>query len=389
MREEEEGQEGKQQETDERTSNAERRTSNVEVREKTFNRRCSTDSLRKTGAKTGENCLAGPAKTSCLSPVFPGFPGSFSETAAFFDPQLLEPIIQKLAATVQAQDGKRELSVQDLTVAAIDGSLLHALPKMAWALWLDKDHHAAKMHLQFNILKGAPMRAVLTDGNGNESAVLRTMLAAGMLYVLDRGYANYAMLDAIINAHSSFVVRVDNNATYKIIEERPLSASARKKGIEHDIIVNLGGPKTSALYNRRLRLVQVHVKGDPTRKPRNRVSSKNKIIRTTKQEHTLLLVTDLLDIDVELVAEIYRSRWQIELFFRWYKTILQANRLLCLSENGMTVVMYCALIASLLVTLWTGRKPGKRTYELICFYFSGWVSEDELVRHLENLPACR
>jgi len=315
--------------------------------------------------------------------------GSFSETTAVFDPELLEPIIEKLTEIVQAEDGKRELSVQDLTLAAIDGSLLHALPKMFWALWLDKDHHAAKMHLQFNILKGVPMRAVLSKGNGSETDALRTMLAAGMLYVLDRGYANYAMLDAIINANSSFVVRVDNNAVYEIIEDRPLSASARKKGIERDLVVNLGGPKTSALYNRRLRLVQVHVTGDPTRKPRNRVSGKNKIIRTTKQEHTLLLVTDLLDIDVELVAEIYRSRWQIELFFRWYKTILKANRLLCLTENGMTIVMYCALIASLLITLWTARKPDKRTYEKICLYFAGWVSEEEMVAHIEKLHACR
>jgi len=314
--------------------------------------------------------------------------GSFSETTAVFDPKLLEPIIEELAQSVQAKDGKPELSVQDLTPAAVDGSLLHALPKMAWALWLDKDNHAAKMHLQFNILKGAPIRALLTKGNGSETAALLKMLAAGMLCVLDRGYASYALLDAIIKAHSSFVVRVDNNAVYEVIEERPLSAAAGEKGIERGLVVKLGGPKTSALYDRRLRLVQVHVKGGPTRKPANRVSGKNKIIRTTTRDHTLLLVSDLLDIDVELVAEIYRSRWQIELFFRWYKTILRANRLLCLTENGMTVVMHCAVIASLLITLWTCRKPGRRTYEMICLCLSGWVSKDELVAHIEDLPAC-
>ena len=70
--------------------------------------------------------------------------------------------------------------MQDLTLAAVDGTMLHALPKMVWALWLDAHHHAAKMHLQFNILKGLPARAVLTDGNGNERSVLRDILAPKM-----------------------------------------------------------------------------------------------------------------------------------------------------------------------------------------------------------------
>ena len=97
------------------------------------------------------------------------------------------------------------------------------------------------------------------------------------------------------------------------------------------------------------------------------------------------MLTDLLDLEADLIAEIYRSRWQIEIFFRWFKKILGADHLLSLSRNGVTLVAYCALIASLLVTLWTGRKPTKRTYELICFYFLGWIGEDELVAHLEKL----
>ncbi len=47
--------------------------------------------------------------------------------------------------------------------------------------------------------------------------------------------------------------------------------------------------------------------------------------------------------------------------------------------------MYLALIAILLISLWTGRKPTKRTYEMLCFYFSGWASEEELLAHLDKL----
>jgi IS4 transposase len=83
---------------------------------------------------------------------------------------------------------------------------------------------------------------------------------------------------------------------------------------------------------------------------------------------------------------LYRQRWQVELFFRWFKKVLEADHLLSLSENGLTLVMYCALIASMLVTLWTGRKPTKRTFEMLCFYLTGWASEETLLAHLAKLP---
>jgi len=310
--------------------------------------------------------------------------GSFSESAAVFDPELLVPIIEQLAGEVTAVADNPRLAALDLAITAVDGTLIDALPKMLWALWLDDENRAAKMHLQFNVLKSVPTKTTITDGNGNERTVLRDTLAAGMLYLLDRGYAQYSLLDDIINAKSSYVVRVDNNAAYEIIEQRPLSAAARRAGIQRDLVVHLGTPGHSSLHERRTRLVEIHVKGDPTRKHNNRVSSK-KTFRTTTGEYTMLLSTDLLDLDVLLVAELYRSRWQIELFFRWFKKILEADKLLCLTKNGLTIVAYCALIASLLVVLWTGRKPTKRTYELICFYFLGWIGDDELLRHLEAL----
>ena len=135
-----------------------------------------------------------------------------------------------------------------------------------------------------------------------------------------------------------------------------------------------------------MRLVRIHV--DEARSQRRgpkRVDSKTKAYRTHSADHTLTLLTDQVDLDVELIGLLYRYRWQIELFFRWFKKVLAADRLLALSENGMTIVVYCALIASLLVVLWTGKKPTKRTFEMICFYFSGRASQEELEAHLSRL----
>ena len=81
----------------------------------------------------------------------------------------------------------------------------------------------------------------------------------------------------------------------------------------------------------------------------------------------------------------YRYRWQIELFFRWMKCVLGCRHLLSTCQNGVEIQVYMALIASLLITMWTGRKPTKRTYEMLCLYFQGWAELDELVAHIESL----
>jgi hypothetical protein len=314
--------------------------------------------------------------------------GSFSEASRVFDPELLVPIIGELVGQLDDDLGPEQFADLDRVPTAVDGSLLDALPSMVWALWRDDEHRAAKMHLQFDLLKAAPVQATLTDGNRYEPEVLTEQLQAGRLYVVDRGYCDYDLLRAILDAESSFVLRLRSNAVYDVIEERAISAEAEALGIERDVIVHLGSQPCSQVRDQRLRIVRIHVPEQPDlpgQRKRNRVDAKTKAYRTTSTAHTLLLVTDLLDVDVTLVALLYRYRWQIELFFRWFKKILEADRLLCESQNGMTIVTYCALIASLLVTLWTGRKPTKRTYEMLCFYWAGWVDEDELTVHLEAL----
>jgi hypothetical protein len=75
----------------------------------------------------------------------------------------------------------------------------------------------------------------------------------------------------------------------------------------------------------------------------------------------------------------------IELFFRWLKCLLGCRHLLSQSENGVQLQVYMALIASLLISLWVGRAPTKRTYELRCFYLSGWASPQEVLTYIDRL----
>jgi hypothetical protein len=294
--------------------------------------------------------------------------GSLSEASQVFDPELLHSIIGDLAAkTLPLIHGKEAEALRGLT--AVDGSLLPALPKMAWALWVDSQNRAAKMHVHFDVLKGVPVEATLTTGNGSETEQLRATLQALRLYVIDRGYAEYQLFQDIIDAGSDFIGRIRDNAVWTVVKEHPLSPAAIAAGVLSDREVRLGCPKSGAVFKQTLRVVKV-LTGKKDAKGRLEV---------------LLLATNRFDLDAELVALGYRFRWAVELFFRWFKCFLGCRHLLANSPNGVTIQVYLAIIASLLISLWVGRKPTLRTLEMLQFYFIGWATEAELMNHIEQL----
>src|SRR5438477_10614406 len=77
--------------------------------------------------------------------------------------------------------------------------------------------------------------------------------------------------------------------------------------------------------------------------------------------------------------------YNIELFFRFFKHVLNCRHLLSHHTNGITIQVYMAIIACLLITLWTGRKATRRTYEILCHAFAGWATEAEVEAHIAKL----
>ena len=298
--------------------------------------------------------------------------GSLSAAARVFDTEPLQVIIAELAAEALPLESGREAEVlRGLT--AVDGSLLPALPKMAWALWVDDTHRAAKLHLHFDVLKGVPCQATLTHGSGNERHQLRATLAAGRLYVIDRGYAEYQLFQDIIAADASFIGRIRDDADYRVVEARSLTEEARRAGVVWDRVVWLGGVHSGQVFRQTLRIVAVTT-GKTDRQG---------------QPEILLLASSCPDLDAAWIALGYKFRWTVELFFRWFKCILGCQHLLSTCRNGVTIQVYLALIASLVISLWTGHKPTKRTFEMVCHYVSGWATGAELRTHIRKLDEQR
>jgi hypothetical protein len=320
---------------------------------------------------TSRNALLQASRLAKVQSFCGGRPvsaGSFSEAQHLFDPALLEGLVAELAGRVpDAQAPADWDSLKALT--AVDGSLLPALPRMAWALWKDGDHTAAKMHVHFEVLRGIPVGVTVTTGNDSERQQLRRTLQAGRLYVIDRGYAEYQLFQDILDGGSQFIGRIRDNAVWEVVEERPLGAAAHAAGVRSDRVVWLGCDKSRAALRQPLRVLEVAT---------GKVDSRG-------VPEVLWLATSCPEMAAELVALGYKFRWEEELFFRWFKCVLGRRHLVSESRDGVTVQVYVALIANLLLTLWAGRKPTKRTFEMFCLFFMGWATEAELQQHLEGL----
>jgi hypothetical protein len=313
--------------------------------------------------------------------------GSLSEAATVFDAERLKAIIGELGAELKPLGRDARLKDIPLALTLVDGTLITALPKLMEASWRKSETGSGlvkwRLHTHFEVDRYVPRRMDVTpDGGGehDERSVLERTIESDRLYVMDRGYAKFALFNRIVAAKSSYVCRLRDNSTYEVVEERVLTDADRAAGILSDQIVRIGqNGKVAARPDHKIRLICVKCSPHTSR-------GKYKGSSTGPGSDGILrIATNLLEVPAEIIALIYSERWTIEIFFRFFKHLLGCRHLLSHDPNGIEIQTYCAIIACLLISLWTGRKPTLRTYEMICFYFCGLASEDELLAHLAKL----
>jgi hypothetical protein len=313
--------------------------------------------------------------------------GSLSEATDVFDPERLREIIGELAAEVKPMRNVAQEHVEQLLVA-VDGSVVETLSTIAAAAYLktkNGDSRSAwRLHTHFDVDRSVPTRIDVTtaknSGKTEEKNVLRTQLAADHCYLMDRWYAQFTLFNEIHALGSSYVCRVRDNSRYEILEQRPPSETARGAGVLEDAIVTLGATSPPAVRpDHPIRLVLVKCT------PHQKTGGRKGGTAGPPSDGILRIATNLLDPPAEIVAELYRQRWTIELFFRFFKHVLGCRHLLSTARAGIEIQTYMAIIACLLLALWTGGKPTLRTYEMVCLYLQGWADEEELLAHLKKL----
>jgi hypothetical protein len=312
--------------------------------------------------------------------VAPTSLGSFSEAASIFDPDLLQGIVKELGAQLTPLKHDSRLDQVPGLLTLVDGTEVSALAKLVGHLGQGKDGAAnrdIKLHTHFEPLAGVPADIDLTKASDSEVDNLLGRLLPGRVYVKDRGYACFRLFQGIVDIGSHFACRVRDNSVYEVIEDRPLGAEATAAGVISDQIVWLGCDGKRDELKQPLRIIKIACTPHRKRMHNGRGGP--------EQGEFLLIATNLMDLPAEVIALIYRSRWAVETFFRFFKHVLGCRHLLSHREDGIKIQVYMAIIACMLITLWSGRKPTLRTVEMVQFYFTGWATEAELDAHIEKL----
>ena len=312
--------------------------------------------------------------------------GSLSEALRTFDPELLAEVVEDLLGQLpDSPTADPRLKALAHRPTAVDGTLLRQLPQITQACFASRSDRGWKLHTHFEVLRGAPVLARVTDASGqgaaSEKAVLRATLQADRCYITDRGYEEFALFNAIVAAGSSYVCRVRGDHHFTLEQTRALTAQAQAAGVLEDALGRMGSPKSKRIEHpdHQQRRIVVRLTEHPKRGGRRRQAA----------TQDLVLASNLLEVPAEVIVLLYRFRWLIELFFRWLKCVLECRHLLSQAAEGIQIQMYCALIACLLIQLAAGRdvRPNQWTHKLLCLYVQGWASEEEVLEHLRQRAA--
>ena len=267
-----------------------------------------------------------------------------SDALAALDPACLLPVIEDLRARVpDLRRADADLATITRRIIAADGTHLNTLADVAWALHQTRrdgrPHGQVRANVQLDTASWAPQVVTVSGDDGcSEPAAFAPDLLEGVLYVIDRNFVDFAFLQRLLAKGNDFVLRVRCNApAVRVLQSRPLAADDAEAGVVSDELVRLTGRGAPAGVFRRVTVVTTDRRGKP---------------------ETIVLLTSLTsdDIPARVIGAVYRQRWQIELFFKWFKTWARMDHLLSTSRSGITFQLYVAVVGVLMMYVRSGRR---------------------------------
>lgn len=303
---------------------------------------------------------------------------TLSDFNQLVDPSRLQLILSALRAELAQRraDGRQHAS--DLSsvlqqVIAVDGTFLRAAADVAWAVGTRNQHspqtrYRGRLDVQLDVRTWLPEVIAVPDPGESEADRAATAVQAGVLYLYDRGYvsydlllAHYAQAQGTWKSRADFVLRLKhstamNTIQFEVVSTRELTPAAQAAGILSDRLVRSPALAKQFGFHGEFR----------------------EIILTGADGKELRLLTNRLDLGAEIIALLYRYRWQIELFFRWMKSYANFNHLISHTAGGVLLHFYVMLIGVMLMYLQTGYRPSKYLFALLSMVGPGATLEDIL-----------
>jgi hypothetical protein len=229
----------------------------------------------------------------------------------------LEPSLAKRRK--YAHKLKRKVFIMDSSIIPLCLSLFD------WAKFRTKKG-AIKLHAVLDYDTGLPSYATITDGSRHDLKVAKdTLFPKDSVLVVDRAYVDYQWLYNLDSSGVFFVTRLKSNADIQIVES--FLTNEKHDHILSDQDIELTGFYSSKSYPDKLRIVKVN---DP------------------KNDQTLVLLTNNLSWTADTISQLYKARWDVEVFFKHLKQLFRIRTFVGTSENAVRIQMWCSMIAILL-----------------------------------------
>jgi hypothetical protein len=216
----------------------------------------------------------------------------------------------------------------DNTVYALDASTIDlCLSVFPWATFR-RTKAAVKLHTLLDLRGNIPTFIHITDGKVHDVNVLDILIPEpGAFYIMDRGYVDFKRLYTMQSNGAFFLIRAKSNTLYK---RRYSHKTDTSTGVLCDQTIVLTGLKTSVDYPHALRRVKYH---------------------DTVTEKTFNFLTNNFTIPAQTVADLYKQRWQVELFFKWIKQHLRIKSFYGTSENAVKSQIWIAVTVYVLIAI--------------------------------------
>ena len=213
---------------------------------------------------------------------------------------------------------------------------------------------AIKLHYQFDNTTQIPSFLVITDAKQHEITVARSFFTpiADSIYCVDKGYLDFAWLYSIDTSRAFFVTRAKDNLNYSVVGQQK---SDEKKGILSDEVIQLAGFYQKKDYPKNLRLVRYFDK---------------------EQEKYLTFLTNNFFLSAYTITQIYKARWQVEIFFKWIKQNLKIKTFFGTSPNAVLTQIWVAMCYFLLLAY----IKYQTKYKYSLFYLHRLIKETILER---------